>query len=137
MQIPATAMTSNLMWTRSGVVWATWRLQPLPYAYSSDTNQKLVKAHHQALFQAHRGEGLLLGLCADLDPVAVVERMLDGIRISDCPDLADEIELTLDALEQIRLGTRAFWLAVPLAAGALKASTCGKINALAAPCATW
>ena len=35
MQIPATAMTSNLMWTRSGVVWATWRLQPLPYAYAT------------------------------------------------------------------------------------------------------
>ena len=78
MQIPATAMTSNLMWTRSGVVWATWRLQPLLYAYSSATNQKLVKAHHQALFQAHRGEGLVVGLCADLDPVSVVERMLDG-----------------------------------------------------------
>ncbi len=129
MQIPATAMTSNLMWTRSGVVWATWRLQPLPYAYSSDTNQKLVKAHHQALFQAHRGEGLLLGLCADLDPVAVVERMLDGIRIGDCPDLADEIELTLDALEKIRLGTRAFWLAVPLAAGAVKARAMSALRA--------
>ncbi|MGL1260138.1 hypothetical protein ACSTKG_00105, partial [Vibrio parahaemolyticus] len=78
-------------------------------------------AHHQALFQAHRGEGLLLGLCADLDPVSVVERMLDGVRIDECPDWAREVELTLDALEQIPLGTRAFWLSVPLAAGSMKA----------------
>ncbi|MGC5224533.1 ATP-binding protein [Micromonospora sp. DT81.3] len=121
MKIPATAMTSNLMWTRSGVVWATWRLQPLPFSYATATTKGLVKAHHQALFQAHRGEGLLLGLCADLDPVTIVERMLDGVRIDECPDWAKEVELTLDALEQVPLGTRAFWFAVPLAAGDPKA----------------
>lgn len=121
MRIPATAMTSNLMWTRSGVVWATWRLQPLPFAYATSSTKQLVKAHHQALFQAHRGEGLLLGLCADLDPVTIVERMLDGVRIDESPDWAREVELTLDALEQIPLGTRAYWFSVPLAAGDIKA----------------
>ncbi|CAI9388043.1 MULTISPECIES: ATP-binding protein [Microbacterium] len=129
MQIPATAMTSNLMWTRSGVVWATWRLQPLPYAYATTAAKQLVKAHHQALFQAHRGEGLLLGLCADLDPVSVVERMLDGVRIDECPDWAREVELTLDALEQIPLGTRAFWFSVPLAAGSMKARARSAVRA--------
>ncbi len=129
MQIPATAMTANLMWTRSGVVWATWRLQPLPYAYGTAATKQLVKAHHQALFQAHRGEGLLLGLCADLDPVAIVERMLDGVRIDECPDWAREVELTLDALEQIPLGTRAFWFSVPLAAGSVKARTMSALRA--------
>ncbi|MGG1910496.1 ATP-binding protein [Microbacterium sp. NRRL B-14842] len=129
MQIPATAMTSNLMWTRSGVVWATWRLQPLPYAYATAAAKQLVKAHHQALFQAHRGEGLLLGLCADLDPVSIVERMLDGVRIDECPDWAREVELTLDALEQIPLGTRAFWFSVPLAAGSMKARAMSALRA--------
>lgn len=121
MRIPATAMTNHLMWTRGGVVWATWRLSPLVFGFANRTKKEFALAHHQALFQALRGEALLLGLCADTDPVTVVDRMLDDIDISDCPDWRDEVVLTLDALEQIPLGTRAFWLSVPIAAGSWKA----------------
>lgn len=120
MRIPATAMTNHLMWTRSGIVWATWRLSPLTYAYASKQKKELVKAHHQALFQSLRGEALLMGLCADLDPGEIVNRMLEGIPIDDAPDWRDEVLLTLDSLERFRLGTREFWLSVPLTAGSLQ-----------------
>lgn len=126
MRMPATAMTKNLMWTRSGVVWATWRLQParigdrqVIYPFASRKEQEAVKAHHQALYQGLRGEALMLGLCAEIDPVEVVQRMLDGVDIAHAHEWADEAERTLDALEQIQLGTRAFWLSVPLAATSL------------------
>lgn len=120
MRIPATAMTRHLMWTRSGIVWATWRLQAVPYGYGTPDMKKLVRAHHQALFQGLRGEALLMGLCAELDPISIVEKMLAGVPISECPEWAEEVTLTLDALEQVPLGTRAFWLSVPLSAGSWK-----------------
>lgn len=120
MKIPATALSGHLMWTRSGVVWASWRLQGLSYAFRSRDEKLLVQAHHQALFQALRGEGLLVGLCAELDPAAVAERMLAGVDLRSSPSWGEEVRLTMDALEQVPLGTRAYWLCVPLPAGSLK-----------------
>ncbi|GED40619.1 type IV secretion system protein VirB4 [Microbacterium oxydans] len=123
MHHPAIALTKNLMWTRSGVVWAMWRLQPAKiggrqviYPYASFKEQLAVKGFHQAFYQQLRGEALLLGLTAEIDPVEIVQRMIDGIDLERATEWKEEAELTLDALEQIPLGTRAFWLAVPLAA---------------------
>lgn len=123
MRHPAIAMTKNLMWTRSGVVWAMWRLQPakiggrqIIYPYASLKEKIAVKAMHQALYQQLRGEALLMGLTADIDPVEIVQRMIDGVDLARAQEWREEAELTLDALEQIPLGSRAFWLAVPLAA---------------------
>lgn len=127
MQIPATWMTRHLMWTRSGVVWATWRLQaplvndlPVVYPFATKDTQKWVHLHHQALFQSLRGEALLLGLTADLDPTVVAEKMLANVDLSVCPEWADEVELQLDELEQIPVGERAYWLSVPLGASSLR-----------------
>lgn len=114
-QNPVLAMTKHLMWTRSGVVWATWRLQGMPYGFAADATKQLARLQHQALFQALRGEALLLGLCASLDPVQVAERMLSGLRVDEHPEWAREVSLTLDSLADVPVGERAFWLAVPLA----------------------
>ncbi|WP_448812113.1 ATP-binding protein [Agromyces bauzanensis] len=105
--------TGNLMLTDSGTWWAVWRLTPL--SYSNDARKEDVRRAHQELFQAIRGEALLLGFTAEHDPGAIVERMMRGVRMDHCPDYLDEVELTLESLESVRVGTRAFWLAVPLA----------------------
>lgn len=121
MRIPTTAMADHLMWTRSGITWATWRLKPLSSGFGTHQMKAMTKLHHQALFQELRGEGLLLGLCADLDPVTIVERMLEGVVINeDTADWVEEVERTLDALEQVPMGERAFWLTVPMSAGNIK-----------------
>ncbi|XAS69889.1 ATP-binding protein (plasmid) [Micrococcaceae bacterium Sec5.7] len=117
MRTPATAMRKNLMFTRSGTVWASFRLQPVPYGYCPVKIKKTVKALHQALFQAFEGEALLSGLTADVDPASVVEQMIEGVDLEANPSWADEVLETLNALEDIRLGTRAFWLSVPLQVG--------------------
>lgn len=116
MRIPIASMTKNLQWTRGGTVWATWRLSGLPYAYG--TPEMKFQAHmlHQALFQGIRGEALLMGLCASEDPVNVAERMLAGIPIEQTPEWAEEVTLTLDQLEELPIGTRAYWLSVPIPA---------------------
>jgi hypothetical protein len=117
MRSPARCLAGNLRWTRSGTVWADWRLRALPYGFRPDRDKHDVRALHQALFRALPGESLLLGLCSGLDPAAVVERMLDGVELDRCPDWATECEATLDTLDEIGPGQRVFWLSVPLADG--------------------
>jgi hypothetical protein len=117
MRIPAASFAGHLMWTRTGTIWATWRLQGLPHGYGTDELRQLVLGQHQALFQSLRGEALLIGLCATSDPVDIVDKMLAGVDIRQHPEWAEECALTLDSLEEIALGERAYWLSIPLSAG--------------------
>jgi len=116
-RIPAANFTGHLMWTRSGVTWATWRLHGLPDGISTTEIKNMIRGEHQALFQDLRGEALLTGLCATSDPVAVVDKMLEGIDIRQTPSWGEECALTLDELSEVALGERVFFLSVPLAAG--------------------
>ena len=111
---PTRAIAGHLMWTRSGRVWATWRLSAQPYGFRPVKDKEDVRRWHQALIRALPGESLLLGVCTDTDPLAVVERMIEGIDLAEHPAWAAECEATLDSLEDIRIGDRAYWLAVPL-----------------------
>lgn len=120
MRIPAIAMTEHLMWTRSGVVWATWRLQGLAKGFGTSEANQISRGAHRALVQSIIGESLLMGLTADLDPVVIVNQMLDGIDITEHAGWAEEALLTLDSLAERPLGKREFWLAVPLRAGGWK-----------------
>lgn len=122
MRIPATAMTGHLMWTRAGTIWATWRLQGLAKGFGLSEAHQWSRANHRALFQSIIGESLLLGLTADLDPVAIVNKMLDGVDVRDHPGWAEEALLTLDHLADRPLGKREFWLSVPLRTSSAKAA---------------
>lgn len=108
------AMSGNLLWTRTGVVWAVWRLEGQPYGFRSADAKDMVRADHTALFRGLRGEALLLGVCARTDPATVIERMMQGLKIDQHPQWADECVATLDRLEEVRLGRRVFYVAVPL-----------------------
>ncbi|MGL5823590.1 MAG: ATP-binding protein [Nocardioides sp.] len=114
MRSPARTIAGHLMWTRTGSVWAIWRLTPLPYGYRPTKEKFEARALHQALIRALPGESLLLGVCAGLDSAAIVERMIDGVDLSECPDWAEECNATLDTLDEIGIGQRIYWLAVPL-----------------------
>lgn len=120
MRLPVVAMTGHLMWTRTGTVWATWRLNGLAKGFGSSDMRAWSKLHHQNLFQSVRGEYLILGLTADLDPVSVVNRMLENVDIDQSPAWAMETMLTLDALAERPLGKREYWLSAPLRMGSAK-----------------
>lgn len=124
MRSPARALAGNLMWTRSGSVWATWRLTALPYGYRPDKDKHEARTIHQALIRALPGESLLLGVSAGMDPAAVVEQMITGVDLENSPDWAAECEATLDTLDEIGIGQRMYWLALPLG------DTSGKDRAL-------
>ncbi|WP_298462051.1 ATP-binding protein [uncultured Cellulomonas sp.] len=114
MRSQITDLTRNLMWTRSGTVWAVWRMTPQPYGYRPDEKKIEVRAMHTALFRVLSGEALMLGVCSTTDPAAVVEAMMRGVDLEQHPEWAQECEATLDMLEGIALGSRTHWLAVPL-----------------------
>ena len=114
MRAPDRTLAGNLRWTRNGTVWADFLLQPIPYGFRPTKDKATARALHQALFRALPGESLLLGVCAALDPAAVVERMITGVDLAACPEWAAEAEATLDTLDQIGPGQRLYWLSVPL-----------------------
>lgn len=114
MRIPTRAMSGNLRWTRSGAVWADWILTGLPYGLRPLKDKQSVRSLHQALVRALPGESLLLGLCSGLDPSVVVEKMLKGVNLDECPEWVAECEATLDSLDAIGPGQRIYWLSVPL-----------------------
>ena len=66
MRSPARTLAGHLTWTRTGSVWALWRLQPLPYGYRRAKDKREARALHQALIRALPGESLLLGVCAGM-----------------------------------------------------------------------
>lgn len=114
MRSPARNLAGNLMWTRTGTVWAMWRLHPLAYGYRPTKDKLEARALHQALIRALPGESLMLGVSAGMDPAAVVEKMITGVDLQNCPDWAAECEATLDTLDAIGIGQRVYWLAKPL-----------------------
>lgn len=113
-QSPVTDLAGHLMWTRSGTVWATWRLRGLRYS-GTIADKKAVRDLHRLLIRSLDGEALLLSYMLSEDPVQVVERMIDGVDLSQTPGWVQECEATLDALDEIPMGERYHWLAVPLA----------------------
>lgn len=111
---PVTDLAGHLMWTRTGTVWATWRLSGLRYS-GTIADKRAVRDLHRLLVRSLDGEALMLSYMLSEDPVQVVERMIDGIDLSQTPGWIEECEATLDLLDDIPMGERFHWLAVPLA----------------------
>jgi len=112
---PITAMYQHLSWTESGTVWATYRLQGLAYGRRPVKDKHVVKTLHRALIRAIKGEALLLGLSVSVAPAAVVQSMIEGVNLGMCPMWAEEGLANLERLDEIALGERVYYVAVPLA----------------------
>lgn len=117
-QIPYTDIHGQLAWTRSGRVWAGWRItHPMPYGERSLEDKEKVAAVHRALAQAFGGEAVMQGLVSNISPETTVRRMLARHKpeaLEKLPDAWREASATLDQLSDIVLGERTFWLWVPL-----------------------
>lgn len=117
-QTPYTDLQGQLAWTRSGHVWAGWRItHPLPYGERGLEDKEKVASVHRALAQAFGGEAVLQGLISNISPETTVRRMLARHAPEAwemVPDAVAEASATLDQLQDIVLGERTFWLWVPL-----------------------
>lgn len=114
MQQPNVTVTSNLRFTRSGTVWADYVLTGIPYGYRPVEDKNVVRTMHKMLVRALPGESLLMGVCASLDPDAIVARMERGIDLDVHQAWAEECAATIDTLDQFGPGRRIYWLSIPL-----------------------
>lgn len=114
MKISARYFTGNLQFCGNGVVTATWAITPLQRG-RTDNDQRVVRDAHRHLFRALAGrEVMIRGLMVDSDISAVVARMLDGVDEEKYPAWLEECERAIDQLSQWALGSRRWFLTVPL-----------------------
>ena len=128
MKNPVTDLAGHLCWTRSGTVWATWRLTPLAWNRSLVEQEGVAKLHRM-LLRALQGEALMLSSMIPMDPVDVVDKMLGDFDLSQAPGWIVEVEATLDRLAGgVRTGCRCRWPTSAPIGGRSRAGRC---------CAVW
>ena len=104
----------NIFVTREGIAYAMFELEGLPYGYSLPEHKESARAHHQALYQGLLGDYTILGFLADTDPSYVVNAMLDGVDVQQCPAWLNEVNLAMEKFEGSPSGERIYFLIAPL-----------------------
>lgn len=116
MRLPIRHIAQNLIFTTHGTCWAIWRVSAANYSHAPATaKHKRLKAL-EALFKALTGEPMLLSLCPQVDPIAVVRAMVADVDLDRSPRYEQLGHSVLDQLEDMELTGRTDWLAVPLPA---------------------
>lgn len=118
-RIPDTAVLGHLKWTRSGTVWATWRMEGLPKGLGGSDLNEVRRRVHRALAQSLIGEYMLLGLGGTVSPDTVANQMLEGVDVVEHPAWAEEVLLNMDEFDASPQGRREYWLSAPLKAQSL------------------
>ncbi|MFG3517530.1 ATP-binding protein [Streptomyces bobili] len=131
MRVPIRHIAGHLVWSTQGSVWALYRLHPGPdaqgrveetvqgtYVPAAVRDEQLAKITH--LVRSLSGAPRLFGLCAQVDPGEVALRMIEGIEPTEQAPGAgrhpwvENVEATLDLLDDQEMHRRTLWLAVPL-----------------------
>lgn len=130
-RVPIRHIAGHLVWSTQGSVWALYRLHPGPDAQgqreetvqgthvpAAVREEELAKVTH--LVRSLSGAPRLFGLCAQVDAGEIALRMIEGIEPADqVPGggrhpWVENVEATLDLLDDQEMHRRTLWLAVPL-----------------------
>ncbi|XQC77292.1 hypothetical protein ACN6AT_37040 (plasmid) [Streptomyces sp. JL4002] len=114
MRLPIRHVQSNLIFTTHGTVWAVWRVAATNYSHAPAAVKKRRLKALEGLFKAMTGEPMLMSLCPQIDPTAVVRAMVDDIDLARAPRYESLGHAVLDQLEDTELTGRTDWLALPL-----------------------
>ncbi|MGW0632061.1 ATP-binding protein, partial [Streptomyces sp. NPDC002758] len=131
MRVPIRHIAGHLVWSTQGSVWAVYRLHPGPdargrreetvqgtYVPAAVRDEQLAKITH--LVRSLSGAPRLFGLCAQVDPGEIALTMIEGIEPAEQDPGAgrhpwvENVEATLDLLDNQEMHHRTLWLAVPL-----------------------
>ncbi|MFF7451631.1 MULTISPECIES: ATP-binding protein [unclassified Streptomyces] len=130
MRVPFRHIAGHLVWSTHGSVWALYRLHPGPdahgqveesvqgtYVPAAVRDEQLAKITH--MVRSLSGAPRLFGLAAQVDPGEIALKMIDGIEPADSVPGTDHpwvenVEATLDLLDDQEMHRRTLWLAVPL-----------------------
>lgn len=105
---------SNLQWTASGTVWATWQLTPMTYGVMSTDLKYRVRAAHFDLLKSLSRDAVLEGVTVVSTGEDVRAAMQEGVDPVEHPDWATECDAAAEWADARELGHRSFWLSVPL-----------------------
>ncbi|MEV7888314.1 ATP-binding protein [Streptomyces sp. NPDC002817] len=130
MRVPFRHIAGHLVWSTQGSVWAIYRLHPGPdargqveesvqgtYVPAAVRDEQLAKITH--MVRSLSGAPRLFGLAAQVDPGEIALKMIDGIEPADTTPgtehpWVENVEATLDLLDDQEMHRRTLWLAVPL-----------------------
>ncbi|MGW5062778.1 ATP-binding protein [Streptomyces sp. NPDC004096] len=131
MRVPIRHIAGHLVWSTQGSVWALYRLHPGPDAQgqreetvqgthvpAAVRDEQIAKITH--LVRSLSGAPRLFGLCAQVDPGEIALRMIEGIEPAEqAPGggrhpWVENVDATLDLLDDQEMHRRTLWLAVPL-----------------------
>ena len=114
MRLPARFVSANLVWSRSGSVWALYRVEPVCYPYQSRREKLALHGRVRSALMALPAESSILSLCRAVDPATVVTRMVEGIDLDRHDGWREVAEATLKGLGGTHIYERAFYLALRL-----------------------
>ncbi|MEU6987351.1 ATP-binding protein [Streptomyces sp. NPDC046324] len=114
MRLPIRHVEGNLVFTTHGTTWAIWRVAAANYSHAPATAKKRRLKALESLFKSLTGEPMLMSLCPQVDPVAVVRAMVVDVDLKKSPRYERLGHAVLDELETMELTGRTDWLAIPL-----------------------
>ncbi|MEU8708665.1 ATP-binding protein [Streptomyces sp. NPDC048565] len=144
MRLPIRHVAGNLVFTTHGTTWAIWRVAAANYSHAPAGAKKRRLKALESLFKTLTGEPMLMSLCPQVDPIAVVRAMVADVDLKKSPRYEQLGLAVLDQLETMELTGRTDWLAIPLpplsrkdaalaAFGAAKAEVAVQLGVMPAP----
>lgn len=114
MKPPAAAILGQLVWSRSGRVWAVWRVRETPYRWLTTRRKLAEHGRIRTLLASLPAESMALSVAARIDPQEVADAMIDGVDLARHPGWVDSAEATLERLEATEMFRRRSYLCVQL-----------------------
>jgi hypothetical protein len=112
---PAQAILGNLVWSTDGGVWAFWRVTAFEHAHTSVADKLAVHSRLRGMLLGLPAESMLLSVCERLDPLDVVEAMVEGVDVDALPAWRATCEATAGWLDQVPLHRRRYYVGARLA----------------------
>lgn len=114
MRSPVVAVVGNLIWSRTGRVWAIWRVRETPYAWLPARRKLAAHAAVRTLLARLPGDAMVLSVAARIDASEVVEAMTEGVDLDERVAWAEVVEATWDRLDELDIYRRRHYLVVEL-----------------------
>jgi hypothetical protein len=114
MRPPASAVIGHLVFSRTGRIWAVWRVRESPYVWLPTRRKLAEHSRIRTLLAGLPAESMILSVTARIDPGEVVEAMIDGIDLPRRPGWLDAVDATLDRIETAEMYRRRHYLCVQL-----------------------
>lgn len=106
----------NVAVTGDGTSFAIWKIPGLDYGFAApDDRAKALHATATVLRTVPRG--MILGLCTQIDPTSVIDRMVVGVDLTRSVYWGPICDSTLDELLELPIVERTKWLVAELPSG--------------------